>query len=488
MKIYNTLTREKEEFRPLKKGRVGMYVCGPTVYDEPHIGHARAAYIFSVVRSYFEYKGYQVRFAQNITDVDDKIILKAKQELPNMDIQEAVKEISAKYTERYVQALNELGIPRATDTPRATEHIAQMQEYIAVLLQKGFAYESEGDVYFAVHQAPDYGRLSHQDLKQLYQAVRIERDDKKKDALDFALWKRAKADEPFWDSPWGRGRPGWHIECSVMSTLYLGNEFDIHAGGQDLIFPHHENEIAQSRGYSGSKFARVWMHNGLLTINGQKMAKSLGNFVSIADFIHKHKSHPDALKLFFLQTHYSQPIDFTWERIDQKQQALRSITDFLERVKQSEHGKKPPSSPNLTSLSPAEFQEKLKAARKNFEQFMDDDFNTPNAVAVLFEMVSSGNKVLYSKEFSRAHLTPLKKAKELIRELAGILGLSLVQPEALRLTEEQQSLVQKRQELRTKKLFKEADLIRQQLARQGIILEDNQEDTAWRRTTLKKED
>ncbi len=311
--IYNSLTRKKEEFKPIKGGHVGMYVCGPTVYDEPHIGHARSAYIFDVVRRYLEYRKYKVTFVRNVTDVDDKIIEKAANEFKGEDLNSAVRKVSEKYLAAYREAMASLDIRPPTEEPRATKYISRMTEFIGALIKRDAAYESGGDVYFDIKKAKDYGKLSHQSLDKMESGARVAPGEKKKDPLDFALWKAAKEGEPFWDSPWGMGRPGWHIECSVMSSDILGSEFDIHGGGLDLIFPHHENEIAQSEA-AGAKFARYWLHHGLLTINGQKMSKSLGNFVTIKDFIYKYKN-ADLLKLLFLSTHYAHPVDYTEEKI-----------------------------------------------------------------------------------------------------------------------------------------------------------------------------
>ncbi|MDD5167099.1 MAG: cysteine--tRNA ligase, partial [Candidatus Omnitrophica bacterium] len=343
--IYNSLTRKKEIFQPLNPSQVTMYVCGPTVYDQPHIGHARSAYIFDVVRRYLAYRGYQVKFVRNVTDVDDKIIDKAKAEFPGEDLIGAVKKVSEKYLASYHEALQELGITNAgISEPKASEYIPKMVKFIGLLIEKGMAYQSGGDVYFDITKAKEYGKLSHQSLEKMESGTRVLAQENKKNPLDFALWKSAKENEPSWVSPWGKGRPGWHIECSVMSSDILGDKFDIHGGGIDLIFPHHENEIAQSEG-AGKAFACYWMHHGLLTINGQKMAKSLGNFVTIKDFLAKYPA--DVLKLFFLQTHYSQPVDFTWEAMEEKRSALERITIFLGMVKKREEGSESFTKTNL---------------------------------------------------------------------------------------------------------------------------------------------
>jgi len=322
IKIYNSLKREKEEFKPLVKDEVRMYVCGPTVYDEPHIGHARSAYIFDVIRRYLQYRGYDVTFVRNVTDVDDKIINKAKEEFKGEDLNSAVKKVSSKYFASYQKCMDELGIREPNAQPKATEYIDKMIEFIETLIEREAAYVADGDVYFDIKKAKNYGKLSNQSLDNMESGARVAPGEKKQDPLDFALWKKAKEDEPSWDSPWGRGRPGWHIECSVMSSDILGDEFDIHGGGIDLIFPHHENELAQSQG-AGKGFARYWIHNGLLTINGQKMAKSLGNFVTVDEVLSKY--NPDILKILYLGAHYSNPVDFSWKKMDDAKAAYERI-------------------------------------------------------------------------------------------------------------------------------------------------------------------
>ena len=472
MIIYNSLTRKKDPFEP-KKDEVRMYVCGPTVYDEPHIGHARAAYIFEVVRTYFKYKGYKVRFVKNITDVDDKIIAKAKEELPNTEINEAVKKIAEKYTQKYYEDMDALGIQRATDEPKATEYINKMQDYIAALIKKGFAYESEGSVYFDVRKFKKYGELSHQNLDQIRSNVRIEKDEKKKDALDFVLWKKVKEGEPSWNSPWGRGRPGWHIECSVMSSKILGDEFDIHGGGIDLIFPHHENEIAQSQAYSGKTFAKIWMHNGLLTINGQKMAKSLGNFISVKDFLKKY-THPGILKLFFLSAHYRSSIDYNEERIQEAKENYKRFRILFGKLNRKLSKEKTPTKRSKANKDVVGF-------KKQFEEAMDDDFNTPQALAVLFDLVSFCNKFL--DDYNEKYRDTLRAAQELFRnstEIFGVEGIfEGIDQDAMH--ELFEKLKEERDKARKAKDFKKADNIRKQLLEKGIILEDTKDGrTEWR--------
>ncbi|MFC1509480.1 cysteine--tRNA ligase [Candidatus Omnitrophota bacterium] len=477
MKIYNTLTRKKDDFEP-RKGTVSMYVCGPTVYDDPHIGHARSAYVFDVIRRYFIYKGHKVKFIRNVTDVDDKIINKAKEEFKGEDLNNAVKKVSEKYLKSYHKYMNALGIIPPDKEPKATEYIEKMKDFISLLIKRGVAYESGGDVYFDIKKAKDYGKLSNQTLEMLESGARVSPGENKKDPLDFALWKKTKEDEPSWDSPWGKGRPGWHIECSVMASDILGDEFDIHGGGIDLIFPHHENEIAQSEG-AGKKFARYWMHNGLLTINKEKMAKSLGNFITIDEILNKYS--PDVLKLLFLAGHYSQPVDFSWEMMEANKEALNRIIRFLGEIDKRE-AKEEDYTPGTAVLkkNPLErLKEDVSKVYIEFEKAMDGDFNTPNAIALLFEIVRYGNTVLYwSKYDNKKHLKYLKEAKKVILELGVIFGLTFKQKEKkLGISEKE---IKNKIDLRNEADFKIADRIKKELANLGIILEDRKDETTWR--------
>ncbi|MBU4457495.1 MAG: cysteine--tRNA ligase [Candidatus Omnitrophica bacterium] len=493
MHIHNTLTRKKEEFRPLKKGTVTMYVCGPTVYDEPHIGHARSAYVFDAMQRYFKYKKYKVIFVRNVTDVDDKIINKAREEFKGEDLNSAVKKVSDKYLKSYHRYMDELGIQRPDKEPKATEYIKKMKDFVSLLIRKGAAYESGGDVYFDIKKARDYGKLSNQSFEMLESGARPVRKSKisygpgvspgknKKDPLDFALWKKAKEGESSWDSPWGKGRPGWHIECSVMSSDVLGDEFDIHGGGIDLIFPHHENEIAQSEG-AGKKFARFWIHNGLLTINKEKMAKSLGNFVTVDEILNKYSR--DVLKLVFLGTHYSHPVDFSWERMETSKEALGRIIRFLEEVKKREKGYDQINGANFKKSPLAAFKEQLDDIYSDFERYMDNDFDIPNAFASLFDIVRAGNTVLHwSKYDNKKHLKYLKKAREAILELGDVLGLEFKQKQGpLSIPEKDiKDLIEKRNQARKSKDFKAADEIRKELEEAGIVLEDTKAGTTWRK-------
>jgi len=387
--IYNSLTRKKEEFTPLKPPKVNIYTCGVTVYDESHIGHARSLYIFDVLRKYLAWRGFRVRFVRNITDIDDKIINRSK------ELQVNWKDLVKKYIASYNADLNTLGIRRGDVEPRATENIASMIKYIQKLIDKEHAYVAGGDVYFNVRRFVSYGKLSGQSIDQMNSGARIEPTELKKDPLDFALWKSSKEGEPSWKSPWGQGRPGWHIECSVMSQKFLNTEtLDIHAGGRDLIFPHHENEVAQAEALTGKPFAKYWVHHGLLTIEGQKMAKSLGNFITIKDFVAKF-SDADILKLFFLSAHYSHPIDYSLDKIEECRKQRKSFDNFFDRVNNWRLLRKAPM-----VKSWAIEKAKIDAVCVAFREAMDDDLNTPQGLAHLFELIdlASGYVSLDKKE------------------------------------------------------------------------------------------
>jgi len=467
IKLSNTLTRKKEAFVPLRDNEVRIYVCGPTVYDEPHIGHARSAYIFDVIRRYFIYKGYKVKFVRNVTDIDDKIINKAREEFGEQGLIDGVNKISDRYIKIYHDYMNKLGIMPPDVEPKATEYIPKMIEFISGLIRRGAGYESDGDVYFDVRRFPGYGRLSNQSLEMLESGVRIMPGENKRDPLDFALWKSAKEGEPSWDSPWGKGRPGWHIECSVMSLDILGDEFDIHGGGIDLVFPHHENEIAQSVA-AGKNFARYWIHNGLLTINKEKMAKSAGNFITIEDILKRYPA--DVLKIFFLQAHYSHPVDFSWERMEDAKKAYERIDILMKKLKDVE----------IKNDSDV----RIDRYRKNFEEVMDDDFSTAQALGVIFEMISFINKNIEDRKI-------LGYAKKVFIELGKVLGFSeelLLQKEDV-LSDigpgiskyEIEELIRRRDIARKSKNFKEADSIRERLEKAGIVLEDTKDGTVWRK-------
>jgi len=463
--IYNSLTRKKEELISIKPQEIKIYVCGPTVYDEPHIGHARSAYIFDVIRRYLTYKGYKVKFVRNVTDVDDKIINKAKEEFPGEDLNSSFKKVADKYLLAYHEALSSLGIGEGGILePKASEYIPKMIKFIQGLIDKGAAYASGGDVYFDITKANNYGKLSNQSLGKMESGARVVGTENKRNPLDFALWKSAKENEPAWDSPFGKGRPGWHIECSVMSLNILGGEFDIHGGGIDLIFPHHENEIAQSEA-AGEKFARYWIHHGLLTINGQKMSKSLGNFITVQGFLDKYR-YPDLLKLLFLSTHYSHPVDFSEEKIKEEEQALERILILWEKLSK------------LSLKTPTgKIPEELGNIKNKFIEAMDDDFNTPQALAMIFDLVTVINKNIENLEF-------IYHAKVSIRELTGILGISC-ERQYLEINVHEDISVNATIELRKKARdnhnYTEADRIRKELEDKGIILEDTKDGTTWRR-------
>lgn len=461
--ITNTLTRKKEEFKPLQAPQVNIYTCGVTVYDDCHIGHARSLVIFDIIRRYLSYRGYQVRFVRNITDIDDKIINRAR------ELKEDWHDLVRTYISRYYEDCDFLGIARGDFEPRASENIPYMHEYIVRLIEKGHAYESGGDVYFSVRSFKGYGKLSGQSIEQMMEGVRIEPNSLKKDPLDFALWKRSKPDEPSWKSPWGEGRPGWHIECSVMSQRLLNVEtLDIHAGGRDLVFPHHENEIAQSEALTQRPFARYWMHHGLLTINGQKMSKSLGNFITISDF--KKKYHTaDLLKLFFLGTHYAHPVDYTQDRIEEARQALERLIIARDKAGQ------PAAVRRVQSEDAGPKVEEIEALRSSFIEAMDDDFNTPKALAVMFDLVTRIHKRLEDKGFAA-------QAEKAFREMLGVLGLSLSSGAAAQQVSETEiaGMIEAREVARLNKDFKQADKIRNELLKKGVILEDGKEGTGWR--------
>ena len=461
MQIYNTLTRHKEELKLQHK--VGMYVCGPTVYDEPHIGHARSAYTFDVITRYLRYRGFKIKFVSNITDIDDKIIARARKERAGEEsIDKAAGKITKKYLKRYKEDMALLSIRKPDKEPLATEAIPDMIKFINILIKKGFAYEKNGNVYFSVRKFKSYGKLSGQSLDEMEAGVRVSVDKDKRDALDFALWKASKEDEPAYKSPWGPGRPGWHIECSVMSTKFLGKDFLIHGGGLDLVFPHHENEIAQTEA-AGKKSAQIWIHNGLLTINGQKMSKSLGNFISIGAFLEKYKD-ADLLKLLFLSSHYRHPVDYTEEKIQEMAKAKERILIFLREVKGIKKTKKQKS--------------KIEKLRKEFITAMDDNFNTPKALSAVFELVTLGNTCV-AKGDKRA----AEEIKLVIVDLCNTLGLGLKEP-CLKddsLESEIERLIEDRNNARETKDFKKADAIREDLLKKGIIIEDAKEKTTWRK-------
>lgn len=488
--IYNSLSRKKEEFKPVTENAVKMYVCGPTVYDEPHIGHARGAFIFDVVRNYFKYRGCSVQYVRNVTDVDDKIIDKAKKEFAGMELKSAAGEVSSKYLDSYHQAMEMLGIKAPDIEPKATAYIAKMVKFIERLINDGAAYAASDGVYFDIKKARDYGKLSNQSIEKMESGRRAVSGENKRDILDFALWKKAKENEPSWPSPWGDGRPGWHIECSVMSSDILGDEFDIHGGGIDLIFPHHENEIAQSEG-AGKKFARYWMHNGLLFINGRKMAKSLGNYLTIADFLKKYKD-PDILKVFFLSSHYRSPVDFTDEAMEAATSAVERFNIFFKKTEGIIS-----DTPAINSLSENEIIKKWNdiisvgnnrryevvshAAETQFEKAMDDDFNTAQALSWLFVYLKQVYAIIERGESQEEKALFSLQAVCKIKNLASILGLRFIEkyiPADIR--DSINKKVSAREEARKNKDYNLADGIRRDLEKEGVIIEDTKDGPKWR--------
>ncbi|MDD5005273.1 MAG: cysteine--tRNA ligase [Candidatus Omnitrophica bacterium] len=455
IQIYNSLSGKKELFEPLKPPKVNIYTCGVTVYDDCHIGHARSLYIFDVMRRYLEYKKYKVNFVRNITDIDDKIINRARQENKGEPLIETTKSVTDKYIQSYYKDLESLGIKKADFEPRATENIPEMVEYIKLLIDKGYAYVTNTGVYFSVRKFQNYGQLSHQSIDQMLTGVRKEADETKNDPLDFALWKLSKPDEPKWQSPWGEGRPGWHIECSVMSQKFLKTEtLDIHAGGLDLVFPHHENEIAQAEALTGKPFAKYWIHHGLLTINGHKMSKSLGNFVTVSQFLEKYEV--DILKLFFLTAHYKSSIDYTQEKIEIAKKNKEEIDRFFSQYL---FGKK-------DKLS-KEDKEAIDRIVENFNLVMSDDFNTPRALAEVFGAVNLGSNYVVQDKVSA-----LNYLREKISDLLDILGISPEKEIDEKTKKQLEKLLKERQEARERKDYKRADQIREEIRNKGFVISD----------------
>ncbi|MCK4994361.1 MAG: cysteine--tRNA ligase [Candidatus Omnitrophica bacterium] len=476
IKIYNSQTSKKEEFNRKPPEKVNMYTCGVTVYDACHIGHARSLYVFQVMRRYLKFRGYDITLVRNITDVDDKIINKARDwaKRDKLSLIEAFDKVRNFYIDDYYDDLKALGLPKADIEPRATENIKEIIAYIVKLIEKGFAYEKNGNVYFSPRKLDNYGSLSGNSLDEVQEAVKIEADSDKKDPVDFALWKKVKEAEPSWDSPWGKGRPGWHIECSVMSREYLGvDTLDIHGGGRDLIFPHHENEKAQSEALTGKKFANYWIHHGLLTINAQKMAKSAGNFVTIKDVLKKYPA--DILKIFYLQAHYSSSIDFSWEKMEEAKKAYERIRILLEKL-EKKYGNK-----DVTKvISGGTGEEVMLAFYNRFIESMDDDFNMPKGLAVLFDMVSRCNKLFESDEEYKDLM--LRDAFEKIKKLANIFELTFLKQKTSSLPDEQiEEKIALRLKYKKDRDFKSADGIRDELQNIGIIIEDTKGGkTTWR--------
>ena len=462
--VYNDLTRKKEPFEPIEKGKVRFYVCGPTVYDYFHIGNARPFVLFDVFRRYLESCGYEVKFVQNFTDIDDKMIRRAGE----MGI--TVAQLADQFIAAYYEDADALGIKRATVNPRATHEIDEIIKIVSKLIEKGHAYELEGDVYFDVPSFPEYGKLSKQSVDELQSGARIEVDERKKNPLDFALWKSSKPGEPSWDSPWGKGRPGWHIECSAMSTKYLGESIDIHGGGSDLIFPHHENEIAQSECASGKQFVKYWLHNAYLLIDSEKMSKSLGNFMTVHDI--KEKFNPLVVRFFLLSAHYRSPINFSREGLEQAQSALERIANCYADLNFALENRSAAPSDGILAKEIAAYDAASKEA-------MDDDFNTAGALGSIFEAVKAVN--VYLGEHQNVDMDGLKTAKDFFDKVNSVFGFFTAAKQENGGDAEIEALLSERTAARKAKNFKRSDEIRDELAARGIIIEDTPQGTRWKK-------
>ncbi len=470
MRLYNTLTRRKEEFEPQDGKTVRMYVCGPTVYDHLHIGNLRPVLVFGALRRYMElFKGWPVTYVQNITDVDDKLIARAQEN------GETVAEVAARYTEAYFQLLDRLGVVPPTHSPRATEHISGMIELVQGLIEKGYAYEKGGDVYFRVRAFKEYGKLSGRSVDELRSGARIAASDLKEDPLDFTLWKAAKPGEPKWESPWGEGRPGWHTECVVLSRHYLGETLDIHAGGNDLIFPHHENEIAQAEALTGKVFSRFWLHNGMLTVNGEKMSKSLGNFAYAYEVLERFD--PETVIYFYLSRHYRKPLDYSETALAEAEKAVDRARTLISEVEAELRG----AGEEEFGEAGSEFVAGLSRFKEKYLEAMDDDFNTVGALAAIQELVSETNR--FRAEAVGADRGALREAVSLLRALGAPLGLFQAAEKVVTgLTDElMELLIELRSELRAKREFELADRIRDRLKEIGIVLKDTPQGTIWQK-------
>ena len=466
LKVYNTLTRQKEEFVPLEPGKVKMYVCGPTVYNYIHIGNSRSAIVFDTIRNYLEYKGFDVNYVNNFTDVDDKLIRAAK------ELKSDVPTVAEQFIAAYHEDTSAMGCRPATNHPRVMENMTLIVDFIKELIARDFAYESAGDVYYRTRKFDGYGKLSGQSIDDLQAGARVEAGDKKEDPLDFALWKSAKDGEISWDSPWGAGRPGWHIECSALVREYLGETIDIHAGGQDLTFPHHENEIAQSESLSGKPFAKYWMHNGFLNIDNDKMSKSLGNFITAHDLI--QEVDPMVVRFFLLSVHYRNPMNYTVDLLESSQIALERVRATVRNLLHRRD-----TSTGLTDHH-EKWRAKLTDLRRQFEVAMDDDFNTANAISVVFELSSQGNLYLLEKNTSVDVIDSFLAEFEVYTR---VLGVTFNVQEDL-LEDEIEQLITLRKEARANRNFARADEIRDTLVARGIVLEDTAQGTRWKRSSF----
>lgn len=461
MKIFNTMSRRKEEFVPVDPNEVKIYACGPTVYNFIHIGNARPLCVFDVLRRYLEYRGYNVKFVQNFTDVDDKIIKRANEENSTFE------EISEKYIKEFWTDAHGLNFKDATVHPKATENIDEIIEIIKTLEEKGYAYAVDGDVYYRTLKFKDYGKLSHQPIDDLQSGARIAVGDKKEDPLDFALWKAAKEGEPYWDSPWGKGRPGWHIECSAMNKRYLGNTIDIHCGGQDLIFPHHENEIAQSEAANGCMFSKYWMHNGYINVDNVKMSKSLGNFKTVREIADVYGY--EVIRYFLISSHYRSPINYNLEIIEQCKSALERLYNCRESLDFAIKNAKSDIADNEEILA------LIDSRKEQFINSMDDDLNTADGIAAVFDLVSDINTKIINKEVSK---NVCQKAADMFDELTGVLGL-VYNRKSNDINDDIEKLIEERQQARANKDWATADRIRDELKAQGITLKDTPQGVTW---------
>ena len=474
LRIYNTLSKKKELFKSIEPGKVRIYVCGPTVYDACHIGHARSVIVFDVIVRYLRITGYEVTYVRNFTDVDDKIINRAR------EVGSSVRDLSQRYIQEFYEDMDALKVERATQEPRATDHIDKIIHVIQRLFEQGLAYEAEGDVFYAVERFYEYGKLSGRKLEDMQAGARVAIDDKKRNPLDFVLWKGAKPGEPMWDSPWGKGRPGWHIECSAMSTHFLGPHFDIHGGGKDLMFPHHENEIAQSEGAFGPGFVNVWIHNGFVQINQEKMSKSLGNFLMVKDILKQY--HPEVVRLFLLSSHYRSPVDFTEQAMAEAEAGLEKIYALLHRINRS-----------IGEAAPDPFQEKPGSLWDDFCRAMDDDFNTARAIGLMFDTVRRLNRVMDDMTGTPKARERLQSGRSDLMRVGGVLGIGTEVPSSF--FEQQKTralenvavdealvedLIAERLQARQEKDWERADRIRSELSAMNIVLEDRPEGTTWK--------
>ncbi len=474
LKIFNTLTRKKEDFQPIHKNKVDIFVCGPTVYDYSHLGHARTYLVFDMITKYLKSRGHKVSYIQNITDIDDKIINRAKEE------KKSWRDLTSKYEKAYLDDMKKLKVDSVSKYARATEHIKEIIGQVKRLLEKGFAYKTDDGIYYNIEKFKEYGKLSGRTVLQAEDAVsRIDESIGKKNKVDFCLWKLSRPDEPSWPSPWGNGRPGWHIEDTAIAEKYFGAQYDIHGGAIDLIFPHHEAEIAQMEAISGkSPMVKYWLHTGFLTINGQKMAKSLGNFITIQDFLKKHS--PEVLRLFVFSTHYRSPIDYTEKAIEQAEAGLERVKEFLLKLKapafvKASAGKQ--NSPHQSKLGTGQAKFQIKPFQKKFHEAMDDDFNTPKAAATIFDLIKQVNPILDKNQLSPIQT---KEILNFLKETDKILGI-LPETKEQKIPEKIQELVKLREKYRQEKNWQKADEIRQEIKKLGYLIKDTAEGTKIRK-------